>query len=211
MIKSVSESPACLILPVKPLLIVISGPSGVGKDAILNRMKVMGCPFSFIVTATTRPRREREKDGVDYHFFSERKFREMIQNGEFLEHARVYGNWYGVPKAQVKKALGEGKDVVMKVDIQGAATIKKIVPQAVFIFLVPPSMEELIERLNNRCTESPADLALRTSLATEEMKQLPSFDYVVVNRKNKIDKAIAEITAIVTAEKCRTHPREINL
>ncbi len=211
MIKSVSESPAYRTTPLKPLLIVISGPSGVGKDAILNRMKETRRPFRFVVTATTRPRREREKDGIDYHFFSEQKFQEMVEKGDFLEHARVYGNWYGVPKSQVKKAMDDGQDVIVKVDIQGAATIKKIVPEAVFVFLVPPSMEELIERLHNRCTEPPADLALRTGLAAEEMKKLPSFDYVVVNRKNKIDEAIAELMAIVTAEKCRTHPREINL
>lgn len=197
--------------PAKPLLVVISGPSGVGKDAVLDRMRKTNCPFSYIVTTTTRPKREYERDDIDYHFVSEAKFQEMIKNHELLEYARVYGNFYGVPKARVKQALAEGKDVMVKVDIQGAETIKKVVPQAVLIFLAPPSLKELGERLSRRSTESPPDLALRTGKAAEEMKTLPLFDYVVVNRKDRIDEAISEIRAIVSAEKCRTQPREISL
>ena len=136
----------------------------------------------------------------------------MIEGNEFLEWANVYGNWYGVPKKPVKQALDKGQDIIVKVDVQGAATIKKLLPQAVFIFLIPPSMEELISRLKQRQTESAFDLALRTKTAEEEeTKQLSLFDYIVVNKRDKIDLAVSEIKAIITAEKCRVTPREISL
>ena len=195
----------------KPLLIILSGSSGVGKDAVINRLKESGYPLRHITTVTTRPRRTTEKDNVDYHFVTAKKFQEMVKNEELLEWANVYGNWYGVPKTPIKQALDEGQDTIVKVDIQGAATIKKALPQAVFIFLSLPSIEELAERLKQRRTESSFDLALRLETADEEMKQLPLFDYVVLNRKDEIDRAVAHIEAIITAEKCRITPREISL
>lgn len=195
----------------RPLLIVLSGPSGVGKDAVLNRMKGSGYPLAYITTLTTRPRRPAEKNKVDYHFVSMKKFQEMIQNNELLEWANVYGNYYGVPGEAVKQALEKGQDTIVKVDIQGAATIKKILPQAVFIFLMPPSVAELQKRLKQRRTESFSDLALRLETAEEEVNQLPLFDYVVVNWWDEIDRAVAGIEAIITAEKCRVVPREIAL
>jgi guanylate kinase len=198
-------------LPSKPLLIVLSGPSGAGKDAILSRMKKSGHPAQSITTVTTRPRRAKEKNNVDYHFVSVESFQRMIKNNELLEWANVYGNWYGVPKEPVKRALDMGRDVIVKVDIQGAATIKKILPQAVFIFIVPPSRGELVKRLKQRHTESPFDLALRLKTAEEEMKQLPLFDYIVVNRQDEIELAVSAIEAIITAEKHRVNPREIRL
>jgi len=198
-------------LPTRPLLIVISGPSGAGKDAVLTRMKESGCPLEYIVTVATRPQRAEERGNVDYHFISRERFQEMIERKEFLEWANVYGNWYGVPKGPVKQALDKGQDIIVKVDVQGAATIKKLLPQAVFIFLIPPSMEELISRLKQRHTESPFDLALRTKTAEEEIKQLSLFDYIVVNKRDEIDLAVSQIKAIITAEKCRVTPREIAL
>jgi guanylate kinase len=198
-------------LPSKPLLIVLSGPSGAGKDAILSRMKKSGYPAQFITTVTTRPRRAREKNNVAYHFVSVESFQKMSKNSELLERANVYGNWYGVPKAPVKQALERGQDTIVKIDTQGAATIKKIIPQAVFIFIAPPSMGELIRRLKERHTESPFDLALRLKTAEEEMKKLPLFDYVVVNRQDEIELVVSEIEAIITAEKRRLKPREISL
>ena len=197
--------------PTRPLLIVLSGSSGVGKDAVLARMKESGYPLKYITTLTTRPQRPNEQDNVDYHFVSRERFQEMMANNELLEWAQVYDNWYGVPRAAVKQALDEGRDVIVKVDIQGAATIKRILPQAIFIFLMPPSMAALIERLKQRRTESPSELALRLKAAGEEIKQLPMFDYGVINRWDKIDQAVAEIEAIITAEKCRVVPREITL
>ena len=197
--------------PVKSLLIILSGLSGAGKDAVLTRIRESGYPFEFVVTVTTRARRASEKDGVHYRFVSGNKFQKLIDRNELLEWANVYGNWYGVPKETVKRALDEGKDVIVKVDVQGAATIKKILPEAVFIFLAPPSMEELVLRLKQRCTELPSDLELRIKTAEEELEKLPLFDYIVFNRQGEIDRAVADIEAIITAEKCRVTPRELTL
>jgi len=194
-----------------PLLIVLSGPSGAGKDAVLSRMKELGYPLNYITTVTTRPQRPTERDNIDYRFVSKDKFQEMISHHELLEWANVYGNWYGVPKELVKQALDKGKDTIVKIDIQGTATIKKIAPQAVFIFLTPPSIEEIITRLELRRTESAFDLALRIKTAEEEIRQLPLFDYVVINKQDEIDRAVEDIKAIITAEKCRVNPRKITL
>ena len=187
-------------LPRRPLLIVLSGPSGVGKDAVLTRLKEKNYPLRYIITMTTRTRRATERDNVDYRFISSTRFQKLIENGELLEWANVYGNWYGVPKQAVKKALAREEDTIVKIDVQGATTIKKIAPQAVFIFLMPPSMEELAMRLRQRYTETTSDITLRLQKAEEENKQLPIFDYVVVNRWGKIDQAVAEIKSIITAE-----------
>jgi guanylate kinase len=194
-----------------PLLIVLSGPSGVGKDAVLNRLKESGYPLHYVVTLTTRPQRDNEQDMVDYHFVSTDAYRAMLARNELLESANVYGNWYGIPRAAVKEALDRGEDVIIKIDVQGAATIKQTVPEAVFIFLIPPSMEELTTRLTHRLTESPADLALRLETAKEEMQQLSGFDYVVVNHSGELDRVVSSIQAIITAEKCRVVPRRIAL
>ena len=210
--KASYKSQAPFHLPTRSLLIVLSGPSGAGKDAVLTRMKELGYPLlEYITTVTTRPRRASERDDVDYHFISVERFQEMISRKELLEWANVYGNWYGVPKEAVKQALDKGRDVIVKVDVQGAATIKKILPEAVFIFLIPPSREELTIRLKQRHTESAFNLALRLKTAEEEIKKLPLFDYVVLNKQDKIDLAVSDIKAIITAEKCRGIPRELVL
>ncbi len=210
--KASYKSQAPFHLPTRSLLIVLSGPSGAGKDAVLTRMKELGYPLlEYITTVTTRPRRASERDDVDYHFISVERFQEMISRKELLEWANVYGNWYGVPKEVVKQALDKGQDVIVKVDVQGAATIKKILPQAVFIFLIPPSREELTIRLKQRHTESAFNLALRLQTAEEEIKKLPLFDYVVLNKQDEINRAVSDIKAIITAEKCRATPREIAL
>ena len=190
---------------------MLSGPSGVGKDTVLSRMKELKRSWHYTVTATTRAQRQEESDGVDYHFVSSLEFEEMIEKGGLLEWARVYGNWYGVPREQVKQALERGLDVVIKADVQGAATVKGIAPQALLIFLTPPSMEELEERLRKRNTESSIDLSLRIETAREEMKRLLLSDYVVVNRQGEVDRAVAEIESIISAEKCRVTPRVVEL
>ena len=192
-----------------PLLIVLSGPSGVGKDAVLEGFKKRSYPMHYAVTATTRPRRKKETDGVDYHFVSKTEFEKMIEKGELLEWANVYGNLYGVPKSESLQAMDKGKDVIVKVDVQGAASIKKTVPQAVFIFLAPPSMEDLNKRLKQRKTESSIDLEVRIKAAEKEMNSLSMFDYVVVNHRDGIRRAISQIESIITAEKCRVKPRSI--
>ena len=194
-----------------PLLVVLSGPSGAGKDAVLTRIKKSGFPVDHVTTFTTRPKRATEKDNMDYRFISEEEFREMIDHNELLEWANVYGNWYGVPRQPVKQALECGLDVIVKVDVQGAATIKKILPGAVFIFMVTPYMEELEKRLKQRRTETSADLELRLKTAAEELRQMPMFDYLVVNRPGEINQAVADIVAIIKAEKCRVAQRELAL
>jgi guanylate kinase len=160
---------------------------------------------------TTRPRRHNEKNNVDYHFVSEGEFQTALKNNELLESAHVYDNWYGVPKEPIRLALKEGKDIIIKVDVQGAATIKKLAPQAVFIFLMPPSVNELAARLNRRYTESPESMALRLRACEHEMKQISKFDYVVFNHRDQIESAVNEIKAIITAEKCRVKPRKVML
>jgi guanylate kinase len=195
----------------KPLLIVLSGPSGVGKDAVLSHLKNSSPTFRFVCTNTTRPCRHNEKDNIDYHFVSQAEFQHLLDNNELLESAKVYENWYGVPKEPIRQALKQGYDVMVKVDVQGAATIKKLAPQAVFIFLAPPSVDELATRLNQRYTESKATLTVRLQAAENEMKQVSQFDYVVVNHSNQIESAVHEIQAIITAEKCRVRQREIKL
>ena len=192
-----------------PNVFVLSGPSGVGKDAILNKLRLNGAPLHFTVTATTRQIRENEKDGVDYIFLSKQTFEEMLSRGEFLEHAEVYGNFYGVPKQQIREALQMGKDVVAKIDVQGAATIKRLAPQVVMVFVVPPSMHELERRLRWRLTESEQSLNLRLETARAEMDHLPAFDYVIINEQ--LDDAVHQLSAIVAAERCRIPPRNVKL
>lgn len=191
----------------KPLLVVISGYSGVGKDALVNRMKELKLPFFYAVTATSRPQRPGERDGVDYHFISKAKFEAMIKHKEFFEWASVYGNFYGVPKKTIKQAMAEGKDAIVKVDVKGAASIKRIEPEAVTIFVAAPSMEELKRRLIQRKTESGIDLEIRLKTAEKEMETMSSFDHVVTSHTNAIDPAIDEIQNIIAAEKAHSRPR----
>ncbi|MCS6844182.1 MAG: guanylate kinase [Caldilineales bacterium] len=195
----------------RPLLVILSGPSGVGKDAVMARMRELGVPFYQVITAATRPRRPNEQDGVDYHFVSLERFAQMIEQGELLEHAVVYGNYKGIPKAEVRKGLASGLDVVLRVDVQGAATIRRLVPQAVAIFLMPSSEEELVNRLRQRRTEDPGALAMRIATAREELRRLPEFDYVVVNRQNRLDEAVQQVLAIMTAERCRVDWKPVEL
>ena len=195
----------------EPLLVILSGPSGAGKDTVLDGLRNLKRPWYFVVTATTRPKRTSERDGLDYIFLEREKFQEMVQNGEFLEYAEVYGNWYGVPGQQVSQAIGNGLDTILKVDVQGAATIKKLAPEAVFIFLTTPSMGELEQRLELRATESAASLELRGNTASQEMERLTDFDYRVENRDGYLDQAVACIDAIILAEKCRIPTRRISI
>jgi len=194
-----------------PLLVLVSGPSGVGKDAVVQRMKELGHPFHFVVTATTRPRRPSEMHGVDYFFHSEAKFEAMLENGELLEHAMVYGEHKGVPKAQVRQALASGQDVLMRVDVQGAATVRCLVPGVITVFLTAASEDELVKRLKRRRTESARKLRQRIALAREEMERIVEFDYVVVNRENQLDETVRQIVAIMKAERCRVQWREVKL
>jgi guanylate kinase len=195
----------------QPLLIVISGPSGVGKDMTLARLKEMGYPFHFVVTTTTRPQRPNEVNGVDYFFISTGEFAEMIEQGELLEYAVVYGDYKGIPKAQVRQALASGNDVVMRIDVQGAATIRRLAPEAVLIYLSAESEEALVRRLSERKTEPEDQLKMRIATARQELKWLDMFDYVVINAEHQLDQTCHQIASIITAEKCRVNQREITL
>jgi guanylate kinase len=196
---------------IQPLLVVISGPSGVGKDSVLARMKERGSPFHFVVTATTRPPRPEEKEGIDYIFVGRDEFADLIEQGELLEYAIVYSDYKGIPKDQVRKALASGKDVVMRIDVQGAATIRKISPEALLIFLTTSSEDELVQRLEKRATEDNEDLKLRIATARQEFKRIAEFDYIVVNSENKLDETVDKINAIIEAEHHRVNPRKVNL
>ncbi len=194
-----------------PLLVVISGPSGVGKDSVLMRMRELGFPFHFVVTMNSRPPRPGEIPGVDYHFVTPEEFEAMVERDELLEWARVYDQYKGVPKFEVRQAHASGRDVVMRVNVDGAATIKRIVPEALLVFIAPGSMDELHHRLKLRRTESPNDLERRLSLAQQELEQVVHFDYVVINREGLLDETVGAVRSIITAEQHRVFPRHINL
>ena len=197
--------------PRYPLLVVISGPSGVGKDAALERMKERRLPFHFVVTATTRAPRPGEEHGHDYLFLSKDQFAEMIEQDELLEYAVVYDDFKGVPKKQVRDALNSGLDVLMRLDVQGAATIRAAIPGAVTIFISTVSEAELAERLAARNTETAESLKLRIATARREMQRLKDFDYYVINRQGELDQTVDKIMAIIEAEHCRTQQRQISL
>lgn len=198
-----------------PLLIVISGTSGAGKDsvarALVKRMEENGFPTHFVITATSRPKRESEVDGIDYFFVSKAEFEQMIAKDELLEYALVYDQYKGIPRAQARKAMESGKDVVMRLDIQGTATIRDLAPEALLIFVTASSEKELAERLRRRHTESDEQLRLRLETARKEMEHIPEFDYVIKNPDGKLKQTIDIAMAIVAAEKHRANPRRARL
>jgi guanylate kinase len=195
----------------RPLLVVISGPSGVGKDATIQRMKERGYPCHFVVTATTRAQRANEINGVDYHFVSEERFDQMMREHELLEHAQVYGQHKGIPKFEVRAALQSGHDAILRVDVQGAATIRSMVPQAVTIFLTAESEESLIERLRRRRTDDDSQLRKRIEAARAELRRSSEFKYRVVNRECSLDETVDQVIAIMQAEKCRMDWQPVKL
>lgn len=202
-----SESSSHIAAP-PPLLVVVSGPSGVGKDATLKSMQARGAPFHFLVTTTTRPRRPTEVEGIDYHFVSTDEFQDKLARGDFLEHANVYGNWYGNSRSDIEAALARNSDVIMRIDVQGAATIRQRVEGAIFIFLIS-TLDELEARLRARKTESEDALRVRLNTAAQEMQESAHFDYCLPNHDSHLDQTVDDITAIIRAEKLRTHPRHI--
>jgi guanylate kinase len=182
-----------------PLLVVLTGPSAVGKDTLLGRLRAALPSAHFAITATTRPPRDGEKDGVDYYFYAVPQFQAMIEAGELLEHALVYGDWKGVPIAPVRAALDAGQDVLMRTDVQGARHIKSVAPGTITIFVAPPSIDELHRRLNERAADTEEQAALRLRIADEEMAAATEFDFTVVN--DDLDKCVREIVEILEHER----------
>ncbi len=195
----------------QPLLIVISGPSGVGKDSVVQGLKECGLPVHFVVTATTRPRRDGEVQGQDYFFVSKEEFARMIETQELIEYAFVYNDYKGIPKKQVREALDSGQDVLMRLDVQGAATVRRLAPEAVLIFLTTQNETELVDRLKARKSENSAELSLRIATARQELKRVDEFDYVIVNSDGCLDTTIETVMAIILAEHQKVHPRKVNL
>ena len=195
----------------QPLLVVISGPSGVGKDAVLKSLQKRHLPMHFVVTMTSRAPRNGEQDGVDYFFVSHEKFEELIRQSEFIEYAVVYNDYKGIPKSQIRKALESQEDVVLRVDVQGAQTLRRLFPDSVLIFLIPTNEKEWFERLRNRKTETPESLALRLKTARQELENLADFDYVVVNTQDRLEETVDTIVAIIEAEHHRVVPRKVTV
>ena len=193
--------------PAPPLLVVISGPSASGKGSLIGALRDLGRSWHFAVTATTRPMRAGEVDGKDYIFLDVDTFLRMRERDELLESAQVYDRWYGVPRQQVRDPMIAGKDVILEIDVQGAATIRQIAPEALTIFVMPASMNELRSRLAGRGTEDETEMQRRLGEASVELGRVNEFDYRVVNRNGQLDDAVHEIDAIITAEKCRVNPR----
>jgi guanylate kinase len=195
----------------EPLLIVISGPSGVGKDSALVALKKRNLPLHFVVTTTDRAPRPNEVEGVDYHFVSREHFQEMIANNELIEHNLVYTDYKGVPRSQISEAFASGLDVILRVDVQGAARLRQLFPEAVLIFMIPDNCEEWYERLINRHSETTEQLRGRIETAKDEIKELSKFDYVVVNAQDRLEEAVDQIQAIIEVEHLKVHPRKIQL
>jgi guanylate kinase len=185
------------------LLVIVSGPSGVGKDTVIDALRARRNErdYRYVVTCTTRPRRTYEVEGVHYHFLSEAEFAALREKGEFLEANEVHGHWYGTPRAEVRSALRAGHDVILKIDVQGAAVVKQKVPEALLIFLVPPSLEDLFQRLRSRATESADELDIRQRNAAIELARQDDYDHVVLNETGEIDRTAARIDAIIGSEK----------
>ena len=182
-----------------------------GKDAVLEKLRATHPELFFAVTATTRPKRPGEVDDVDYIFVTPNRFHQLEERGELLEHAEVYGNFYGVPKGPLRRAIAEGKDAIVKVDVQGAATIKKMAPEAFLIFLAAPSMEELERRLTARKADSPEQMAIRIATARDEMTQSARFDAIVVNGTNSLEEAVEEIVEVIREQRARSSRKPVGL
>eukprot|EP00892_Ulva_mutabilis_P011954 jgi/Ulvmu1/9130/UM005_0226.1 len=192
-----------MVPPPKPVTLVISGPSGVGKDYLVTKLQERRPDLHFVVTATTRPMRAGERDGVDYHFVSKEIFEQWIADDELFEHALVYGQYKGIPKSSVIGPLSKGQDVVLRLDVQGAATVRRLLPDTVSVYIVAASEAELVERLVRRKTEGLEGLATRAGTIKRECERIGEFQYVVVNEEGGAERAVRQLSAIVDAERCR--------
>jgi guanylate kinase len=199
--------------PPKPgqgLLFVLSAPSGTGKDSVIHALK-QRMDFYVVPSVTTRSPRSGESEGNPYSFVSQQEFEQLVAHNELLEYANVHGNWYGQPLKPIRDNLRAGNDVLLKIDVQGAATIRKKVSGAIFIFLVPDSLEELAQRLTQRHTETEAERRRRLTDAQSELAEKDWYDYIIPNRQDHMEEAVELLRAIILAEHARTHPRHITI
>lgn len=183
----------------KGLLLVVSGPSGAGKGTICKALLNKNDDIKLSVSATTRKPRNGEVHGVNYFFIEKEEFTKMIENGEFLEYAQIYDNFYGTPKSAIIECLEKGQDVILEIEMQGAKQIKEVYPEGVFIFVLPPSLEELKSRIVGRGTETAEEIEKRFSCAFEEINQIVNYDYFIINED--IEKSVNDVEAIISAEK----------
>jgi guanylate kinase len=191
---------------------VISGPSGVGKDTVKNRLRESGFPLGFCVTATTRPARPGERHGIDYYFLTEDEFRAKLDGGELIEHAINHGkHWYGIPIEGLRAGMRTGNDVLVTPDVKGAATLRALIPQAISIFLAPANLEELKRRIEDPQSGRLEDLEQRMRTASAEMRRMGEFDYVVVNENGKLAESVEAVKAIIIAERLRVKQRRVVL
>ncbi|HEV2579746.1 MAG TPA: guanylate kinase [Ktedonobacteraceae bacterium] len=195
----------------KGLLFVLSAPSGAGKDSVINAALEQGMNFYVVPSVTTRARRPGESEGHPYNFVSQEQFEQMVAHDELIEYAKVHGNWYGQPRKPIRERLSAGQDVLLKIDVQGAASVRKKIPGAIFIFLVPESLEVLASRLIHRNTETAEELAQRLENARAELAEQHRYDYVIVNRQEHLAEAAEQLWAIMEAEHCRVHPRHVEI
>jgi guanylate kinase len=199
--------------PAGAMLVIISGPSGVGKDTIIEALRRLprDPDYHYVVTCTTRARRPGETDGVSYHFLDRERFLALREAGELLEANEVHGNWYGTPRAQVREALARGHDVILKIDVQGAQVVKENVPEAVLIFIVPPSLETLFQRLKSRATETADQLELRQRNAAIELARQEDYDYIVENDDGQVEATAVRIDEIIADERVRHPDRRVRV
>ena len=197
---------------VNPIVVVISGPSGVGKDVMIDRMiESDRIGFHFTVTATTRDPRPGEKDGINHHFVTVDDFVNLIANDDLLEWAQVYGNYYGVPKKQVRDALSSGNHVILRVDVQGAKRLSEIIPEALLIFIIPPSLDVLKSHLEKRGVDLEVDMTKRLVAANEEISQARLFDFTVTNVEGRLDDTVNQVVEIIESESQRIPPRRVSI
>lgn len=194
-----------------PLVVVISGPSGVGKDVLIEGMADRGLDYHFTVTATTRDPRPGEREGINHHFLTLEEFERRIEDDELLEWAKVFGNFYGVPKQQVRDALGGGRHVIIRVDVQGALRIRELAPEALMIFIHPPNRDVLQRRIERRGVNSQADIEIRLAAAATEIEQSVAFDHQVINREGELDAAVDDVIEIIQRESRRVPPRIVKI
>lgn len=195
----------------QPLFIVISGLSGVGKDAVIEELLKCGMPLHKVVTATTRAPRSNEREGVDYHFLTHERFQEMIRNNEFIEWALVYNDYKGVPRQQIRDAMASGLDVIMRVDVQGARKFRELIPDALLIFITPANEQDWRDMLLGRDTDTPDQIERRITAAPSELDALPIFDYIVTNKKCCLPQTADAIISIIQSEHMRNPHRKVNL